>query len=187
MQTIQSVSNNAKRGQAMSVMNESTILRVLECIQKRQMAAGRSPSYREIMRLCRLPSIGQVQRCIRVLKERGELESGRNGKIALDFRLSGRSVGVPLIGQIACGQPVFAVENYEGVYRLPEEWVGVGEHFMLRADGNSMTGAGIKSGDMLILRHQDCAEYGQIVAAVINDDATVKTYRSEKDKIVLHA
>ena len=135
----------------MSVMNESTILRVLECIQKRQMAAGRSPSYREIMRLCRLPSIGQVQRCIRVLKERGELESGRNGKIALDFRLSGRSVGVPLIGQIACGQPVFAVENYEGVYRLPEEWVGVGEHFMLRADGNSMTGAGIQNGDTRVL------------------------------------
>jgi repressor LexA len=138
------------------------------------------------MRLCRLPSIGQVQRCIRVLKERGELESDRDGRISLDFRFSGGSVGVPLIGTIACGAPLLAIENYEGVYRWPEELVGSGEHFMLRAKGSSMTGAGIRDGDYLVLRKQPAADYGQIVAALVGDEATIKTYRPKNGKIVLH-
>ena len=172
----------------MRTMNENTIARVFACIQKRQVKTGRSPSYNEIMRQCKLPSIGQVQRCIRVLKDRGEIESGRNRRISLDCRFSGRSVGVPLIGEIACGTPIMAVENYEGVYRMPEEFVsGSGEHFMLRAKGDSMTGAGIQSGDLLVFREQPCADCGQIVAAMIDGEATVKTYRPEKDTIILRA
>jgi len=170
----------------MQVMNENKIARVLECIQKRQMETGRSPSYPEIMRLCRFASIGQVQRCIRVLKERGEIESGRDGRISLDYRFSGNTVGLPLIGAIACGSPVMAVENYEGVYRLPEELVGSGD-FMLRAKGSSMTGVGIRNNDLLIIREQPSADYGQIVAACINDEATVKTFQPQKGKIILHA
>lgn len=172
----------------MQVMNEETIAKVLACIQERQMTTGRSPSYREIMKLCGLPSIGQVQRCIRVLKERGELESETDGKISLDFRFSGESVSVPLIGVIACGQPIFAVENYEGVYRLPEELLGSGSHFMLRAKGDSMTGAGINNGDLLIIRSQSVADYGQIIAACIDDEATIKTYLpGNEGKVVLRA
>ena len=171
----------------MQIMDENKIGRVLTCIQRYQVDTGRSPSYPEIMRRCRLASIGQVQRCIRVLKERGEIESGRNGTIALDYRFSGETVGIPLIGEIACGSPVMAVENYEGVYRLPEELVGNGENFMLRAKGDSMTGVGIFNGDLLIVREQPAADYGQIVAAMIDGEATIKTYRPQKHKIVLHA
>jgi repressor LexA len=100
---------------------------------------------------------------------------------------SGESVSVPLIGEIACGSPILAVENYEGVYRLPNEFVGSGEHFMLRAKGSSMTGVGIRSGDYLIIREQPEADYGQIVAACIDGEATVKTYRPQDDRIVFHA
>ncbi len=136
------------------------------------METGHSPSYREIIKLCGLNTIGQVQRCIKVLKERGELESdgGYNGQITVDDRFSGETVGVPLIGTIACGEPIFAVENYEGVYRLPVEVVsGNGDHFMLRAKGDSMTGIGISDGDLLIIQAQPDAEYGQIVAVCIGD------------------
>jgi len=173
----------------MQVMNEKTIYEVLECIKRIQLEAGRSPSYREIMRLCGLPSIGQVQRCIKALKSRGELESEADGRVALDFRFSGKNKAVPLLGTIACGKPVAAVEDYEDVYRLPEELVGGGEHFMLRARGDSMTGAGIHGGDLLVIRIQPSADYGQIVAAMVDDDeATIKTYRPQKDgSVVLHA
>ena len=170
----------------MSVMNENTIVKVLNCIQQYQVDTGRSPRYREIMRLCRLPSIGQVQRCIRTLKERGEIESENDGKVSLDYRFSGNVVGLPLIGAIACGSPITAVENYEGVFRLPEELVGSG-NFMLRARGSSMTGVGIRNNDFLIIREQQTADYGQIVAVCIGDEATVKTFQPQRDKIILHA
>jgi repressor LexA len=171
----------------MRTVNEQKIQDVLKYIMGYQKECGHSPAYRKIMRSCRLPNIGHVQRCIRILKERGELESGRGGKIALNHLFSSGSVGIPLIGEIACGSPIMAIENYEGVYRMPEEFIGSGEHFMLRAKGQSMTGAGIRSGDLLIIREQPVADYGQIVAAMIDGEATVKTYLPQEDKIILRA
>ena len=173
----------------MQVMSEKTIAAVLECIRQRQIEEGRSPSYREIMKLCGLPSIGQVQRCIKILKSRGELESQSDGTISLDERFKGKSVAVPLVGTIACGGPITAVENLEEVYRLPEELVGRGEHFMLTAKGSSMTDAGIFDGDLLIIRMQPSASGGQIVAAMIDDEeATIKTFRPQSNgKIILQA
>ena len=171
-------------------MNEEIINSVLACVKEWQLEEGRSPSYREILQFCRLSSIGQVQRCIKILKERGELESKGDGSIALDDRLSGgRSKAVPLVGAIACGGPITAIEDYEDVYRMPEELIGGGEHFMLRAKGNSMTGVGIYDEDLLIIRRQPSADYGQIVAAMIEDEeATVKTFRPQRDgKIMLQA
>ena len=173
----------------MQVMNETVINNVLVCIKEQQLESGRSPSYREIMRLCRLSSIGCVQRSVRVLKARGELESETDGTIALDFRFSGKNKAVPLVGTIACGSPITATENYEDVYRLPEELVGSGEHFMLRAKGDSMTGAGIYDGDLLIIRMQPSADNGQIAAVIIEEEeATVKTFRPQNGgKIILQA
>ncbi|MCL2061139.1 MAG: transcriptional repressor LexA [Firmicutes bacterium] len=171
----------------MQVMKESKILQVLTFIQQRTMETGRTPSYREIMKQCNLASIGQVQRCIKVLKERGELDSDNDGKVTVPI-FSGNSVSVPLIGTIACGQPIFAIENYEGVYRLPEEITGrSGDFFMLRAKGDSMTGVGIRNNDLLIFREQPSADYGDVVAAIIEDEATVKTYQPNKANIVLRA
>jgi repressor LexA len=139
------------------------------------------------MRQCRLSSIGQVFRAVRVLRERGELERGSDGRIELDFRFISDTTRIPLIGDIACGEPITAIENYEGIYSLPTEFVGRGgENFMLRAKGDSMTGVGINSGDLIIIRQQPSADYGDIVAALIDGEATVKTYRPNKGKIILH-
>jgi len=174
----------------MQVMNEEIISGVLACVREWQLETGRSPSYREIMCHCKLSSIGQVQRCIKVLKERGELDSGSGGSIAMDDRFSGgRSKVVPLVGAIACGGPITAVEDYEDVYRMPEDLIGSGEHFMLRAKGDSMTGVGIYEGDLLIIRRQPSANYGQIVAAMVEEEeATIKTFCPKGDgKIVLQA
>ena len=169
-------------------MNKDIINSVLACIREYQLDTGRSPSYREIMRLCRLPSIGQVQRCVKVLKEQGELDSEADGSIALDDRFLTKHKAVPLVGTIACGSPIDAIENYENVYRLPEELVGRGEHFMLHAKGDSMTGVGIYDGDMLIIRMQSSANKGDIVAAMIDEEeATIKTFRPQGDSITLQA
>jgi len=170
----------------MQTMNQDIINKVLKCIKQRQIETGRSPSYREILNLCKLSSIGQVQRCVKVLKERGELESERNGAIALDFRFSGKNKAVPLIGTIACGVPITAIEHYEDVYRLPQELIGSGEHFMLRAEGDSMIGVGIFDGDLLVIRSQPTANAGQIVAALVDEDtATIKTFCPQKDGFIV--
>ena len=166
----------------MQVMSEKTVADVLACIKRRQAEVGRSPSYREIMRLCGLPSIGRVQRCVKILKECGKLDSDADGRISMDYRFSGKSVAVPLLGTIACGEPITAIEDYEDVYRLPQELVGRGEHFMLRAKGDSMTDVGIHSGDLLIIRAQQAADYGQIAAVIIDgEEATIKTFCPQKN------
>jgi len=170
----------------MQVMNEKIICDVLTCIKRHQAETARSPSYREIMRLCGLSSIGQVQRCVKILKLRGKLESEPCGRVALDFRFSGKNKAVPLIGTIACGKPIAAIEDYEDVYRLPEELVGSGEHFILRAKGDSMTGVGIYDGDLLVVRVQPWADYGQIAAVLIEgEDATIKTFCPQKDGTII--
>ncbi|MCL2797469.1 MAG: transcriptional repressor LexA [Firmicutes bacterium] len=169
----------------MQILSEKDIEAVATCIKRELFETGRPPSYRRIMQLCGFLSIGRVQRCVKALKERGELESGTDGSIACPSLFSGRAKAVPLLGVIACGVPITAVENYEDVFRFPEELVGGGEHFMLRAKGDSMTGAGIFDGDLLIFRAQPAAREGQIAATLIGDEATVKTFCPQKDGTVI--
>ena len=172
----------------MRTSNTQVISRVLECVKKHQLETGRSPSYREIMRLCRIASIGQVQRAVRALIANGDLEGAPDGTIALDVRFGGGYKSIPLVGTVACGGPITAIENLEEVYRFSEELVGSGEHFMMYAKGSSMKDAGIFDGDLLIIRSQTIAESGQIVVALIDDEATVKTFCPKPDgRIILKA
>jgi repressor LexA len=82
---------------------------------------------------------------------------------------------VPLVGRIAAGTPILAEQMVDGLYPFPRELVGDGEVFMLRVQGDSMTGAAIEDGDLVVVRRQPTAENGQIVAAQLEDEATVKT------------
>jgi repressor LexA len=84
---------------------------------------------------------------------------------------------VPLIGRIAAGGPILAEQQVEDVYALPRQLVGDGELFVLRVVGDSMVGVAICDGDFVVVRRQPVAENGEIVAAMIDGDATVKTYR----------
>ncbi|MDN5344984.1 MAG: repressor LexA [Clostridia bacterium] len=94
-------------------------------------------------------------------------------------------VSVPLLGKIAAGQPILAVENIEDVYPLPSELAGSEDSFMLQVRGESMIEAGILDGDYLIVRPQDQAENGDIVVALLDEEATVKYFHRYEDHIEL--
>lgn len=89
---------------------------------------------------------------------------------------SDRAVDVPLVGTIAAGAPILADQHIDDVFVLPRQMTGTGELFMLKVSGESMIDAGILDGDWVVVRRQPVAERGEIVAALIDDEATVKTF-----------
>lgn len=91
-----------------------------------------------------------------------------------------------VVGSIACGIPNLAEENVEEYVSLPRSMFGDGEFFILRANGESMIDAGIETGDLVVIRKQACAEDGQIVVALVEDEATLKRLYRDKGKVILH-
>lgn len=94
----------------------------------------------------------------------------------------GGSVMVPVLGRVACGLPRYAEENIEEYVRMPEALIGGGEFFLLRAVGDSMVGAGINEGDLVLVKRQNTAEKGQIVVALVGEEATLKRFFPEAGK-----
>ena len=128
-----------------------------------------------------------VHRYISQLCENGILEvSGRRSMTATRTKIE--AVRVPILGEVACGIPKFAEENIEEYVRLPVALFGRGNFFILRAYGDSMVEAGIDDGDLVLIRQQDTAEEGQIVVALIDDEATLKRFYHEPEnhRIRLH-
>ena len=95
-------------------------------------------------------------------------------------------ISVPLIGSIAAGTPILADENLEEYYPLSRDFESYGETFMLNVRGDSMREIGIYNGDKIIIRKQETAENGEIVAALIDDSATVKRFFKKDGKFILH-
>ena len=94
-------------------------------------------------------------------------------------------VEVPVIGKITAGEPILAVENITDTFPIPIDFVGNSESFMLTVRGESMIEAGILDGDYILVKKQNVATNGEIVVALIGDEATVKTFYKEKDHIRL--
>ena len=94
-------------------------------------------------------------------------------------------VDVPVVGKITAGAPILAVENITDTFPIPLDFVGNSQSFMLVVRGESMIEAGILDGDFILVRRQNVAENGEIVVALIDDEATVKTFYKEKDYIRL--
>lgn len=92
---------------------------------------------------------------------------------------------VPMLGRVAYGIPKFAEENIEGYIKLPESFLGKDSFYLLHADGESMVGADINDGDLVLIRKQPTAEYGQIVVALIEDEATLKRYYPEPENGII--
>jgi repressor LexA len=174
--------------------------RVLEVIRDSIERRGYPPSVREIGEAVGLSSASSVAHQLSVLQKKGWLRRDPNRPRALDVRLPGDSphtapapapteVGlgdetqvpaptyVPLVGRIAAGGPVLAEQAVEDVFPLPRELVGEGTLFMLKVAGDSMVEAAICDGDWVVVRQQPTAENGEIVAAMIDGEATVKTYK----------
>ena len=102
-----------------------------------------------------------------------------------EYYSSREMVSVPVIGKITAGQPILAVENITDTFPIPIDFVGNSESFMLTVSGESMIEAGIIDGDYILVKKQNVAQNGQIVVALIDDSATVKTFYKEKDHIRL--
>ena len=101
------------------------------------------------------------------------------------FYTSKEMVDVPIVGKVTAGLPILAVENVEDTFPLPIDFVGNSETFMLRVRGDSMIDAGILDGDLVLVKKQNNAENGDIVVALIEDEATVKKFYKEKNYIRL--
>ena len=171
----------------MRTLNEETLRRMEEYIRELQRKDVVSPSYRRIMHALGMSSLNLVRRYVLALENQGRIRRTRLGSIALPKRLdAGKNKITPLVGDIACGQPSFAEENIEASYALPEAIFGKGELFMLHTHGDSMIDAGIREGDLIVVRRQSSADDGQIVVALMDGEATLKRLFHRNGKIVLH-
>ena len=164
--------------------------RILEFIRDWVERYGYPPSVREIGEAVGLVSPSSVAYQLKELERKGFLRRDPNRPRAVDVRPPADLVDdetsraqrpapayVPLLGQIAAGGPILAEQAVEGVFPLPRELVGEGEVFMLQVKGDSMLDAAICDGDWVVVRQQPTANSGEIVAAMLDGEATVKTYR----------
>lgn len=161
--------------------------RILEVIRDRVVEHGYAPSTRQIGEAVGLRSTSTVTRHLRALEDRGFLRRGTAVARPIDVRLflraepgaaSGENtVTVPVVGDIAAGTPILAEEHCDDTLTLPRELVGRGTVFALRVRGDSMIDAAICDGDTVVVRSQQEAQSGDIVAAMIGEEATVKVLR----------
>jgi len=149
-----------------------------------------APSYEEIGRHLNLRSLNAVAKLVAQLRRRGALaEAPFNAKRSLALVAPRRARGrVPLLGLIAAGQPIEAIENPE-LIDVPESLLGPGERYALRVRGDSMVEDGIRDGDLVLVRRQESAQANDIVVALVEseagDEATVKRFQRDGDRIVL--
>ena len=174
---------------------------LLKYIEKAVAENGYPPSVREIGKAIGLKSTATVHAYIARLTEEGyiakqnnkgrtlKLLKGGNGEpvepAKKDFYLQKELVDVPLVGKITAGAPILAVENVTDTFPIPIDFVGNSDSFMLTVRGESMIEAGILNGDYILVKKQNTAHNGEIVVALIDDEATVKTFYKEKDHIRL--
>lgn len=171
----------------MRTLNEETLNRVEEYVKKYQQEYCLSPSYRQIQHALKMSSLNLVQRYVLALERSGRIRRTNLGNIEVPERLKpSEPTYIPLVGQIACGQPTLAEENIEETFAFPKTLFGSGKLFMLRAFGDSMIDAGIRQGDLLVLRQQNSAEDGEIVVALVDGKNTLKRFYKRGNKLVLH-
>lgn len=161
---------------------------VLNFIKSFTGAKGYPPTVREIGRAVGLSSTSTVFSYLKRLETKGYLRRNKDMPRAMELtdRDNGAAlVRVPLLGRVPAGTPVPAVEHCEESLELPASVVGTGDLFALRVRGNSMVDAGILEGDVVVVRWQTTAENGDIVVALIDDEATVKRFFKENNHIRL--
>lgn len=171
----------------MRVLNKAKLDIIEQFIVDYQKESGRSPSYREIMRETNISSSSMVQKYVLALEREGRIERTKFGSIAVMPKLNPSGIVIaPIVGTIACGQPVDAVENIEESVALPRSIFGSGDLFLLHTHGDSMIDVGIKDGDLVVIRQQNVAHDGDIVVAMVNGETTLKRFYKNKGKVVLH-
>jgi repressor LexA len=169
---------------------------ILDFIKSEMQKKGYPPSVREIGKAVGLSSSSTVHSHLTALERKGYVRRDPSKPRALevlDFRATELPItskkirNIPLVGRIAAGKPLLAQENIEDTFPLPVDFASDENCFMLRVQGESMVNAGIMPNDYVIVRQQSAADDGDIVVALIDDEATVKRFYRESDSIRLEA
>ncbi len=166
---------------------------ILDFIKSHIKTHGYPPSVREIGKAIGLSSSATVHVHLTAMEEKGWIRRDPTKPRALEILLSEDEqpdekeeiLKLPLIGQVAAGQPILAEENIEGYFSVSASFLGRGTHFLLKVRGESMIEAGILDGDLVIVRSQQSANNGDIVVALIQDEATVKRFYNRIDHVEL--
>ena len=164
---------------------------ILDYIKEEILNRGYPPSVRDICQAVHLKSTSSVHSHLETLEKNGYIRRDPSKPRAIEIlddsynMVRREMVSIPLIGQVAAGQPLLAVENIETYFPLPAEYVPREQAFMLRVQGDSMIDAGIFDGDLIMVEQRNTAKNGDIVVALIDDSATVKTFYKEDGYIRL--
>ena len=170
----------------MRTKNPETIAAIERFVRKYIEKYGTSPSVQEIA-----DAVGTVKsnayNYITYMRENGILDhNGGHRGLVIRKEKAANMLRVPVLGAVSCGLPKFAEENIEEYVQLPVALFGSGEYYLLRAKGESMIEAGIDDGDLVLIRQQSYAQEGQIIVALIEDEATLKRFYPENGMIRLH-
>lgn len=183
---------SSRRANSLSAMQE----RILQAILKSKADRGYVPSMREIGEEVGLASPASVSHQLNQLELAGYITRDPNRPRTIDVLIElpgwdgispaaenvtpiGDAAMVPMVGRIAAGVPITADQNVEEIFPLPRQLVGKGDLFLLKVVGESMIDAAICDGDWVVVRSQQTAENGDIVAALLEDEATVKTFKQQ--------
>ncbi len=158
---------------------------ILDFIKSEILRKGYPPAVRDICEAVHLKSTSSVHSHLESLERNGHIRRDPTKPRAIEimdenfYMLRHEVVNVPLVGTVAAGQPILATENIESYFPIPAEYVPNTDTFMLRVKGESMVNAGIFVGDQIMVQQQNTANNGEIVVALIDDEATVKTFYKE--------
>jgi len=169
--------------------------KILNYIQKEVNTKGYPPSVREICSAVGLKSTSSVHAHLEKLEKNGYIRRDPTKPRAIEILNQNNDdilkhhnkevASIPVVGKVAAGQPILAVENIEDTFPVPVDFLDNSNYFMLQVKGDSMIQAGILDGDYVLVRQQQSANNGDIVVALLDDEATVKTFYKEKDIIRL--
>ncbi len=159
---------------------------ILEYIKSQILERGFPPAVREICEAVNLKSTSSVHSHLETLEKNGYIRRDPTKPRAIEilddsFNLTRREmVNVPIIGQVAAGEPILAQENIENYFPIPTEFMPNNKTFLLKVRGESMINAGILDGDMVLVEQTPSASNGEMVVALVDDGATVKTFYKEE-------
>lgn len=166
-------------------------LEVLEFLKSELYKKGYPPSVREICEAVGLKSTSTVHGHLERLEKKGLIRRDPTKPRAIEIldssplSIARDMIEVPIVGKVTAGQPILAVENIEDTFPLPADFLRGDDSFILTVRGESMIEAGILDGDYVVVKQQNYADNGDIVVALIEDEATVKTFYKERDHIRL--
>ncbi|MBQ5918259.1 MAG: transcriptional repressor LexA [Lachnospiraceae bacterium] len=164
---------------------------ILEFIKSELLSKGYPPTVRDICNAVNLKSTSSVHAHLETLEKNGYIRRDPTKPRAIEiidenFSLTGREVvNVPIVGRVAAGEPLLATQNIENYFPIPMEFMPNNDVFMLEVKGESMINVGIFEGDWIVVEKKNTARNGEIIVALVDDSATVKTFYKEDGHIRL--